>query len=363
MPLQLPMQQPFQPRRTTTCHGVLGAGERKTIFVAIGTNVVVLAAKVAVAKSSGSSSMVSASVHTLADIGNQVLLCVGLARSTLPPTAMYPYGFQRDKYIFSLISAVAVFCIGGGAAVMNGVGSMLAPGHHVGDLRGAFIVLGVSSLLSTYSGALAVQSIRRGARAADQDVWKYLESGAGPVAVAVIAEDVAAAVGGTLALGATWLVDVTGVQAWDGAGSVAVGATLGAVALFLIQRNRSILIGRSMDADTVGMITAFLNDDPVIASVSSVRTDEIAPGSYRFAADVSLDAAALIAASEWRVDAAEMPDPSTAEAQADAMAVYASALVAQVGIEIDRIEAEIRAIAPGVVYVDLEVDTVKPTPP
>jgi len=64
----------------------------------------------------------------------QALLWFGIKRSKRAPTKMHPYGYMRDKFVFSLISAVGIFCLGAGVSVWNGVSGLLAatPVEHVG---------------------------------------------------------------------------------------------------------------------------------------------------------------------------------------------------------------------------------------
>lgn len=43
------------------------------------------------------------------------------------PTAMYPYGFSRDKFVWSLMSAVGIFFLGAGVSVFNGIQGLIQP--------------------------------------------------------------------------------------------------------------------------------------------------------------------------------------------------------------------------------------------
>ena len=54
----------------------------------------------------------------------QVLLRMGIVRSKRAPSAMHPYGYMKDKFVWSLISAVGIFCLGAGVTVMHGLQSM-----------------------------------------------------------------------------------------------------------------------------------------------------------------------------------------------------------------------------------------------
>lgn len=43
-----------------------------------------------------------------------MLLRVGLLKAQKGPTELHPYGYARDRFIWSLISAVGIFFLGAG---------------------------------------------------------------------------------------------------------------------------------------------------------------------------------------------------------------------------------------------------------
>lgn len=67
-------------------------------------------------------------------MSRQALLWMGIKRSKKAPTKLHPYGYMRDKFVFSLISAVGIFCLGAGVSVWNGVTGIIAaaPVEHIG---------------------------------------------------------------------------------------------------------------------------------------------------------------------------------------------------------------------------------------
>jgi solute carrier family 30 (zinc transporter), member 9 len=70
---------------------------------------------------------------------------------------------------------------------------------------------------------------------------------------------------------------------WDGVGSILVGVLLAGVAVYLIQRNRSFLIGRSMAVDDFQKIVRHLRRDPVVKNVYEAKSEEIGEGIFRYA--------------------------------------------------------------------------------
>ena len=99
-------------------------------------------------------------------------------------------------------------------------------------------------------------------------------------------QDGAAVAGVMVAAACTMLVEYTGMLAWDGIGSVLVGLILGGVAIYLIQRNRSFLIGRSMAPADFKKIVQHLKQDPVVKNIYEAKSEEIGEGIYRCACHV-----------------------------------------------------------------------------
>ena len=73
----------------------------------------------------------------------QALLRVGIVRSKRAPTKTHPYGYMKDKFVWSLVSAVGIFCLGAGVTCAHGVSSLMAPPvqlEHLGyGLAGALL--------------------------------------------------------------------------------------------------------------------------------------------------------------------------------------------------------------------------------
>lgn len=340
--------------------------ESFAVNIAIGSNILIFCAKAWVGASSGSSALLSEAVHSLADIGNQLLLRLGIARSRKAPTPEYPYGFVKDKFVFSLISAVGVFCIGAGASIISGVYAIGDVDHDVDNFGLNFIVLAVSFVVEGFSCAIAVRTVADGAQKSGLSFIDYLDSASDPAAVAVMAEDGAAVVGVAIAACATWLVKWTDWQAWDGVGSILVGILLAFVALFLIQRNRAVLIGRSMKEEHLALVLEYLNNDPVVNNVYDARSEELGPGVYRFSAELDFNGkmiadkhlstinARALARKFYRTQGRR--NSADIDAFSNVLSEYGAMLVRAVGSEVDRIEADIQEIVPGVIYVDLEAD-------
>src|SRR3954463_4906882 len=61
----------------------------------------------------GASSMLAEAIHSVADSGNQGLLLLGGKRAGRPATPAHPFGFGRERYIYSFLVAIVLFSVGG----------------------------------------------------------------------------------------------------------------------------------------------------------------------------------------------------------------------------------------------------------
>lgn len=80
------------------------AQSRKWWCAALSANSLLFVAKLAAWAASGGSALLAEAIHSLADIGNQAMLRVGILKASEAPSAQFPYGHMRDKFIFRCVS-------------------------------------------------------------------------------------------------------------------------------------------------------------------------------------------------------------------------------------------------------------------
>lgn len=69
-------------------------------IAALAANSLIFVAKITAWCACGGSALLAEAIHSLADIGNQALLRLGIAKAQRAPTPEYPYGYMRDKFVF-----------------------------------------------------------------------------------------------------------------------------------------------------------------------------------------------------------------------------------------------------------------------
>src|SRR5882757_5664061 len=108
------------------------ASSKQVIYAALAGNFLIAITKFGAALWTGSSAMLSESVHSLVDTGNQALLLHGHRRAARPPDERHPLGFGRELYFWSFIVALLVFALGAGVSLYEGI-AQIREGHRITD--------------------------------------------------------------------------------------------------------------------------------------------------------------------------------------------------------------------------------------
>jgi len=100
---------------------------KKVIYAAMVANLAIAICKYVAAALTHSSAMLAEALHSTADTENELLLLVGMKRSTRPPDELHPYGHGKALYFYSLLAAVYIFGVGGGLAIHHGITHLRNP--------------------------------------------------------------------------------------------------------------------------------------------------------------------------------------------------------------------------------------------
>ncbi|PIM97936.1 Mitochondrial Fe2+ transporter MMT1 [Handroanthus impetiginosus] len=342
---------------------------QRAVTTALWCNFLVFSLKFGVWLYTSSHVMLAEVVHSVADFANQALLAYGLSSSRRAPDALHPYGYSKERFVWSLISAVGIFCLGSGATIVHGVQNLWTsqPPEHI---EYAALVLGGSFVIEGVSLVVAINAVRKGAAAEGMKVKDYVWRGHDPTAVAVMTEDGAAVTGLAIAGASLVAVNTTGNAIYDPVGSIIVGNLLGMVAIFLIQRNRHALIGRAIDNHDMERVLQFLKNDPVVDAVYDCKSEVIGPGFFRFKAEIDFNGVVLVqnylkrtGREEWAKQFREAAREKDDSALLKIMSNYGEEVVTALGSEVDRLEKEIQEIVPGIRHVDIEAhNPIVPSP-
>ncbi|XP_062332390.1 proton-coupled zinc antiporter SLC30A9, mitochondrial isoform X1 [Osmerus eperlanus] len=333
-------------------------GPGKVVMVAICINGLNFIFKLLAWVYTGSASMFSEAIHSLADTCNQALLALGISQSVRNPDAVHPYGFSNMRYIASLISGVGIFMMGAGLSWYHGIMGLLHP-QQIESLLWAYCILAGSLVSEGATLLVAINEIKKSAQQHEISFYEYVMQSRDPSTNVVLLEDAAAVLGVIMAASCMGLTSLTGNPYYDSLGSLGVGTLLGAVSAFLIYTNTEALLGRSIQAEHVQKLTEFLENDPAVRAIHDVKATDMGLSKVRFKAEVDFDGRVVTRSYLEKQDIeqilTEIQQVKTAEELESFMLKHGENIIDTLGAEVDRLEKELKQRNPEVRHVDLEI--------
>ncbi|XP_051505861.1 zinc transporter 9-like isoform X2 [Myxocyprinus asiaticus] len=333
-------------------------GPGKVVMVAICINGLNFFFKLLAWVYTGSASMFSEAIHSLADTCNQALLALGISQSVRNPDAIHPYGFSNMRYIASLISGVGIFMMGAGLSWYHGIMGLLHP-QPIESLLWAYCILAGSLVSEGATLLVAINEIKKGAHKHGMSFYEYVMQSRDPSTNVVLLEDAAAVLGVVLAAGCMGLTSLTGNPYYDSLGSLGVGTLLGVVSAFLIYTNTEALLGRSIQAEHVQKLTEFLESDPAVRAIHDVKATDMGLSKVRFKAEVDFDGRVVTRSYLEKQDIEQILNDiqqvKTLEELENFMLKHGENIIDTLGAEVDRLEKELKQRNPEVRHVDLEI--------
>jgi cation diffusion facilitator family transporter len=242
--------------------------------------------KFVAAGATGSGAMLSEGIHSVVDTGDGLLLLLGLHLSKRPASKRHPYGHGLEVYFWSMVVAMAIFGMGGGVSIYEGVTHILAP-RAVEAAWWTYVVLGSAAVFEGISLAIGVRGFRR--QSGREGIWRAIKTSKDPTSFIVVLEDSAAIAGVAVAA-----VGITIAHAWrapvfDGIASIVIGLILCAVAAVLARETWSLLVGESAKPELVESIREIAEEQPGVLCAHPPRTMHMGPEIVHVDLDLMVD--------------------------------------------------------------------------
>jgi divalent metal cation (Fe/Co/Zn/Cd) transporter len=232
-------------------------GGTKAVIAALLANTGIAISKFVAFFITGSTSMLSEAIHSVADSLNQILLLIGGKRSKREANEQYQFGYGRVRYVHGFIVAIVLFLVGGLYSALSFRTSITEANH------------------------------ARGKRS----MAKFIRDARQPELPVIILEDFGALIGLVFALTGVTLAVTTEDGRWDGLGAIAIGILLIVIAFVLIREMASMLIGESALPEEVESVKVALNSAPVVTSLIHLRTLHVGPDELLVAAKIGVSSA------------------------------------------------------------------------
>lgn len=199
-----------------------------------------------VAVVTGSVIMLTQVLEGLADLVSSGFLLVGLFRSSHSEDKMHPFGYGKEIYFWTLISALVMFGITSTLSILFGWDRFIRP-KHIANLNLAFFVLALTFFTNGYAFWLSWRRLLK-KRDFSQIIKIFYRSSLVETKVTFIL-DLMGTLASLLGMVALSLYAITGDFRFDGLGAIVIGIVLAIFAYLLILGIRDLMIGRSASAE------------------------------------------------------------------------------------------------------------------
>ena len=291
-------------------------GGTKAVVAALLANTGIALTKFVAFFLTGFSSMLAEAIHSVADAGNQGLLLLGSKKARKGATPNHPFGFGRERYIYSFIVAIVLFSVGGLFALYEAYHKFheIQAGHsEPAEGWKQFVAPGVLLIAIVLEGfSFRTAIIETNKIRGQASFATFVRRAKQPELPVILLEDLAALTGLAFALVGVVLSQVTGNGYFDVAGTALIGLLLVTVAIVLAIETKSLLIGESASLEAQQRIAAALDGTDGVDSIIHMKTLHLGPEELLVAAKIAVprdasaeDVAAAIDAAERNVRAAE----------------------------------------------------------
>jgi cation diffusion facilitator family transporter len=260
-------------------------GSQKVVYAAIAANLGIALSKFAAALLTGSAAMLAEAFHSSADTGNELLLLIGLKRSSRPPDQQHPFGHARELYFWAFLVAISIFAVGGGISIYRGIHGILSP-HPLEDPLWNYVVLGAAAVFEGGSWVVARRELHRRRRPGESSI-EAIRKSKDPSVFTVVVEDTAALAGLIIAFLGVFLSHRFNNVLIDPAASILIGIVLILAAGALAVETGGLLVGESADQSTSETLPSIIAADDAVRGVGKTLTMQLGPDDVLLVADVS----------------------------------------------------------------------------
>jgi cation diffusion facilitator family transporter len=279
------------------------AGSTGVVLAALFANGAIAVLKFGGFLLTGSPSMLSETLHSVSDTGNQVFLLLGIRYSGKEASRGHPFGYGKAQFFYAFLVSVLLFGIAGWESLKHGYHAVMEAGHVEG---GTFTVPFVGATMETYwlnvvilTAAIVFETyafVKARAelhRQMDQFGWSSLPEAfqrtSDVTTLTAFTEDAIALGGAAIALVGITLTRITGDGIYDAITAGIIGLLLMGFAVALAWENKRLLLGESLPKEAERGLQNIIESHPGVSHVDTFRSVFFGPQRALVAAEVSFD--------------------------------------------------------------------------
>ena len=325
-----------------------------SVSAAVVGNTIIAVIKLLWFLASWSWSLFSEAIHSIADSANQALLMIGVKRSAKKATDSFSYGYKKERFLRALISACGIFFIGAGITTYHGVITLISPSEiHIS--KRTFIILAISFIIESITLSIAINEIKK---STTHRKWRLILEHGDPITLAVVYEDTIAVSGVIIATIGLICSYITKNPIRDAITSIIIGVLLWYMAIILIDKNRKLLIGKSIPSEIKEEIIEIMEQDEIIEKVLDFKSTMLDMDTYHIKCEIECNGTGLLKEIN-RNNFLKNEYKEVKESYGDFLEFcidYTRRVPRIIGTKIDDVEKKIKDKFPQVRHIDIEIN-------
>lgn len=233
---------------------------------------------------SGSVVMLAQALEGAADLTSSGLLVFGLRRSRKKADITHPFGYGRELYFWTMISALIMLAITATLTIHFGIDRYLNP-RPVKNTLIANVVLALTVVTNGYALSLSLRRLLSDKPLSK--IWAiFLSSPLIETKTALIL-DLMGTVASVIGLASLCFYALTGNSHFDSIGAVLIGLVLAFFAIVLLLAVKDLLIGKGVSRQTLEIIKNAATKVEHVRSVQGLRATHTGPESIMINIDIN----------------------------------------------------------------------------
>ena len=258
----------------------------RVVFISFLTNISDILVNLIIGIVTGSVSVLAQSLQGAADLTTSGTLVIGVRRSKKHANEQYPFGYGREIFFWVLISAMFMLLVTGGASLYLGVERIINP-QPLNRSWLALLALAFGMLTNGYAFSLSYAQLKK------EDLKASILSGIKnssllelKASFLIDGAGMFAAFFGFIAIS---IETITGIQRFDGIGSLFVGFVMIIFALLLIRDVKDFLVGKAANTKTQAKIEKAAMSVKGVQEVLDMRTMYLGPARLLVVIELHID--------------------------------------------------------------------------
>lgn len=239
-----------------------------------------------VAVITGSAVILAEALQGFADLTSAGVLLVGQKRASRKASKKHPFGFGKEIYFWTQISAFIILSITATLTFYFGYKNFRNP-HQIENVTIAYAMLVFALCTNGYAFSISARKILEGQKR--KKIFKVFFTSHHVDVKTTLILDLMGTMAAGIGLVAISLYSLTGIERLDGIGAMVISVLVAFLAFVLLISLKDLITGQSAPESTERKIRAAARQHPMVLNVLGLRTMIIGSDKILVTIDVHLD--------------------------------------------------------------------------